>query len=1247
MNKAFFKQRKHFQFLVFSLIILCIWVLFVQFEKYTLGIENVRKKIESKLHQREQYLEKNLLFFSDSIKTMSFDKIVQLKKNEKKCSNYGFEFYYYDQNYLKHWSTNLIPVPDLIDDKMLQNKLWELKNGFYYQKSILTDSNTRVLALFPVQYKYPYENLYLSNSFHSSFKIPSNFKIAITPTEHVVNDANKEYLFSIFKETIPRSDNAVLLDIFMFFTILFFLLMSLDKYLTFKRIPRLSKYYIYALIFVGIIVFRLLMFYFQFPYKLYSSKLFSPEYYASSQYLPSLGDLLVNIMTLFLGVLIFFYRVKIKALKLQSTKFSKIFNTISGIVFIIPIYFLFVILVEIYQGVVFNSNIQLATENIFKFQLLSYLVFFVFALVIGIVFYLSLKCLIISKKFLKDILNYRYLYLFYAVVSSYFLFKKYPYFDFILLYIIFLSIMFYVAHHYNQKSRMVIMLLFILYASIFTSQILNRFNAYKEEDHRLLIAMKIANEHDPIVEYRLSEINDEIPKDTVLKSLFKNLENNEKGIIDYILKEYLSTFVYRYKTLITICSENQNLIIQPDNYEINCGHFFRKKINTFGSFRSSENIWFMNYEPGTVSYLSIVKMPITLENGVRKMFTIYIELDSKSYIGDVGYPELLIDKKRSNINPDITNYSYARYIYDDLVSQYGKFFYSSNLSNYNVEKKEPNFFENSGYKHLIFRATDKETIIIGKRIPSFYEQMVPISFFILLFGFFVLLFYLVMQSQPIFLRFSSLNFQGKLQFTMILIILSSFLAICIMTVVYFVNLNISKNIEIVTEKSHAILVQLEQQFNQLSDINQTNVDLLNDQIQRLSGQFFTDINFYDRHGYLIASSRPQMFQQGLVSYRINADAYRELRNNRKTNFLHNEHIGKQKYLSSYMPFRNNKGLTLAYINLPYFAKQEDLNKEISSFLIAFLSVYVLLTLVAIAITIFFAQYITRPLSLMRNKIRNIKLRGRNEKIIWKSKDEIGSLIEEYNRMVEELDKSAELLASSERDYAWREMAQQVAHEIKNPLTPMKLSIQYLQRAWDNKEPDWDDRLKRFSQTLVEQIDALSNIATAFSDFAKMPKGQFGIENLDVTIQSVISLFEEKNIQISFDFDSSIDYQIEADKTQLIRVLNNLIKNATQAVREVENGEILLRLTARDEHFLLEVTDNGIGISDALKHKIFSPNFTTKTGGMGLGLAMVKNIVDSMNGKIWFESTEAKGTSFYVQFRKLSKENNLDLSLNFQ
>lgn len=1237
MKKYKLQNNKHFIFILLSVIFVSIWMVVDQYGKYNLNLDTIQNKIEKSVHKKERLLETNLKYISDSLVSNTFDKLILFKKRESQVYKNGIEFYYYEQGYLKYWSTNLIPVPDVMDTKMLQSNLWELKNGFFYQKHLNIDSNIIILALFPLQSKYSYENSYLSNNFHSSFKVPDNVKLVITNTEHEIKNSQNDYLFSVFKETMPKTDLSVLFDIFIFFIVLFLSLLSLDKYLIYKRIPKIKKYYLYTSILVGLLITRILMFVYKFPYDLYSSKLFSPEYYASSACLPSLGDLLVNVLTVFIVVMIIFYRVKINPIVLKNRRIAKILNISIGLLFTAPVYFLYLSLIGVFKGVVLNSNIQLATENFFKFQFLSYLVFFIFVLTLGICFILALKSIIISKKFLKNYFDCRYYFAIFALITSFLLYQTYPYFDFILLYFVFLGILFYVTSNFKNKSKTLILLLFIINSSIFTSQTLNKFNTQKEQNHRLLLAMKIANEHDPMVEYRLSEITDEIPKDTTINKLFVDLETNEKAIIDHISKEYLSTFMYRYKILVTICSENQNLIIQPDNYEINCGQFFRKKINTFGSFKSADNIWFMNYEPGTVSYLSIIKISRKTENGTRRFYTLYIELDSKSYIGDVGYPELLIDKKRSNINPDITNYSYARYIYDDLVSQYGKFFYSTNLSNYNVEKEEPKFFENNGYKHLIFKATDKETIIIGKKIPSFYEQMVPISFFILLYGFLVLFFYFIMRGKPLFFRFSSLNFQGKLQFTMIVIILSSFMTICIMTVVYFINLNITKNIEIVTEKSHAILVQVEQQFNHLSDINQTNVVMLNEQIQRLSGQFFTDINLYDRHGYLVASSRPQMFQQGLVSYRINTEAFRELRNNKKTNFLHNESIGKQKYLSSYMPFRNNKGVTLAYINLPYFAKQEDLNKEISSFLIAFLSVYVLLTLIAIAITIFFAQYITRPLSLMREKIRNIKLRGRNEKILWKSKDEIGLLIEEYNRMVEELDRSAELLASSERDYAWREMAQQVAHEIKNPLTPMKLSIQYLQRAWDNKEPDWDERLKRFSQTLVEQIDALSNIATAFSDFAKMPKGETAIERLDDNIKSVILLFEETNTNIDFVFDESIEYRINADKTQLIRVLNNLIKNATQAVRDVENGKIIVRLSVQENHYLLEVNDNGIGISEALKHKIFSPNFTTKTGGMGLGLAMVKNIVDTMNSEIWFESTEGEGTSFFIRFQKRNEE----------
>ncbi|GAG47127.1 unnamed protein product, partial [marine sediment metagenome] len=229
-----------------------------------------------------------------------------------------------------------------------------------------------------------------------------------------------------------------------------------------------------------------------------------------------------------------------------------------------------------------------------------------------------------------------------------------------------------------------------------------------------------------------------------------------------------------------------------------------------------------------------------------------------------------------------------------------------------------------------------------------------------------------------------------------------------------------------------------------------------------------------------------VFDVGLTSKKMNQEAFYQIGFNKETVFTHQENIGKLGYLSTYAQFKNKEGKPLAYINLPYFAKQSALETEISTFLVAFINIYVLIFVLSIIIAMIISNYFTQPLKLIQSKLRNVKLGKSNELIHWEERDEIGALVGEYNRMIGELSKSAELLAKSERESAWREMAKQVAHEIKNPLTPMKLSLQHMQRTWKDKSPNWDKNFESMSSTLIEQINALSTIANEFSNFAKMP-----------------------------------------------------------------------------------------------------------------------------------------------------------------
>jgi nitrogen fixation/metabolism regulation signal transduction histidine kinase len=255
----------------------------------------------------------------------------------------------------------------------------------------------------------------------------------------------------------------------------------------------------------------------------------------------------------------------------------------------------------------------------------------------------------------------------------------------------------------------------------------------------------------------------------------------------------------------------------------------------------------------------------------------------------------------------------------------------------------------------------------------------------------------------------------------------------------------------------------------------------------------------------------------------------------------------------------------------------------------------------------------------------------NEKIPWSRQDEIGQLVAEYNRMIEELERSANMLASSERERAWREMARQIAHEIKNPLTPMKLSAQYLEKAWLEKAPDWDQRLARFTKTIVEQIDALSVIATDFSDFAKMPEVNLEKVDLEEVIQFVLGLYLDTT-PIRFEFKSGGSrLHILADRSQIIRVFTNLLNNAVQAIDDQANGVIMITLEKDQNQVVVIIEDNGCGIPGDRRDRIFQPDFTTKTSGMGLGLAIVKAIMTAMNGEIGFTSKEGQGTVFIIKF----------------
>ncbi len=1230
MKNIFNYNIKGSLFLIVSILFLIIGINDNYFfESSNNNILSVQEKIQKRSIEREKHLEKSINQIVEKVNQNVDFKTLNNLCRENHYSKDRTVFLFYKNNTLHYWSSNRVPVSNIFDSVFLSKNFALLKNG-WYQIYCVSKLDYKIVGLSLVKNNYPYENQYLDNSYESSYNLSENVKISFEKGKYNIYNSSNKFLYSINIDEVEQKSDFATIRILFFYLLHFVFLILSFQLLVLKRISSLKiRNICSSFVVISIIAFRLFSFIYKFPANIYQTKLFSPIYYASSFWLPSLGDLLIN--SLFLLLIIFFIKKNIKKgsiinIKNINNKLIKILLTIVLIGFQVIIFNYLIVLIE---GLIIDSTILLSLENIFDYSILSYLCF----LIIGIMILIFILISFSINSFINKLFNKKWILLtIYTVlgfICGYIIYRYSSNNDLYLFLVLYLLlILYFTIKKINIISIKVIFSLLVL-SSLFATTIINKFYDFKEKESRKLLASKVSLQHDPITEFQLNEICDKISKDEKVKLFCKKLSKNETKLIEYINKVYFNDLTQQYKLNITCCLLNQMLIIQPQNYNINCSDYFNNKIQTVGQLTQYDNVWFMNYNNGMLSYLT--KVEVQIAEKLKNVF-IFIELDSKSYINDNGYPELLIDKNIKTQNIDFANYSYARYINDELVNQYGKFYYSSKFSNYKIVNKEQIFVNIDGYNHLFYFINNNETIILSKRNQSFFEKIAPVSFFFVFYGLLIILI-LLFTINILKIRDKKLTFQSQLQLVMTIIIVVSFASICYVTITYFVKFNINKNSDFVTEKAHSVMIQLEEKlYNEEIFKVETN-SILNTTVNQLSGIFFTDINVYNPEGFLLATSRPQIYQQGLISDKMNIKALDDFRFNKKTIYFHDERIGRQKYWSVYMPFRNKNGQIIAYINLPYFAKQNEQNREISSFLIAFLSVYVLIIFLAIFVGLFLANVITKPLKLMREKIGKIKLMGKNEKIDWTSKDEIGNLVEEYNRMVDELNNSAELLATSQRELAWREMARQVAHEIKNPLTPMKLSVQLLQRSWNDKAPDYNERMKRFTKTIVEQIDTLSDIASSFSDFAKMPQGNYSVEDLGLITSSVIELFKDQNANI-YIHKSDIEYPVYVDKNQLIRVLNNLIRNSVQSFKNIKKGNINIYIENRDEdYWLLKVEDNGDGIAEDLKHKIFAPNFTTKSGGMGLGLAMVHNIIIGFGGDIWFESEEGKGTTFYITIKK--------------
>lgn len=1203
--------------------------------------ERDARKIEHTLHQKERRIAEELTVLVAKANTLSYFQLFSFRPDyyNSLFREDGIVLLVYDNDTLKFWSDNSVAVENYMKEVCLDDRMAKLKNGWFeVVKQRISGSRTAV-GLIQISSDYPYQNHYLINSFQKDFNVTPRTRMVINESQKnfpEVKTVHGDYLFSIHPAASVFTDERsigwlqfVLNSLGLLCLVLFF---KKECQALRWRLGSTRSVILFAAL---LICCRYLTILLHFPAAFYNSTLFGPQYYgdAGSFWLPSLGDFLINAILIFY---LAFYMSRNWDISFPFGKKQLLPSRLLVLSLFLSLFWFSWLIDGLFKGLIHNSEIPFNVNELFSLSIYSimgiviigFLLFAFFLYTDKVLNFLrtsplptremvvlfipaaALHILICHLTGLLDLVAIMWSFLVILVVAW---IKRYS------------------VRTYSFSGSIILVMILTLY-SVHTFL---KHTQLKENDNRKVYAEKLATEQDPIAEHLYPEIEPQILEDSVLLSYLSDPKMT--GAFEKrLMQRYFSGYWEKYDVRITYFDTACNARIKPGKQSADNIAHFDDLIAKSGQETYSSNLFYLQNLSGRISYL--VKLPLPRYEDDPAPGHLIIELESKFISEEIGFPALLLDRDLG-ISQQIANYSYAKYRNGKLINQYGKYHYPVVANAFAAFSPVFSFTSQDGYNHLVHRPDVNSLIVISKQDAGILGDITTFSY---LFAFYSLLLLCLLFSKQIFFTefsLSSLSFKARIQSILVFIVLASLALFGFGTVFYIRQQYEAKNTENITEKLQSVLVEVDNRLD-VDDLDRNYRDYSSYILKKLSNIFFTDINLYDANGNLYVSSRPEVFDEGLVSKKMNPAAYLQMAVKKKSEFVHDENIGNLNYLSAYIPFKNRYGKEIAYLNLPYFAKQSELEKEISTFLVALINIYVLLFALSIIVAIAISNYLTRPLKLIQDKMSKVKLGRTNELIEWKQKDEIGSLIMEYNRMIEELADSAQLLAKSERESAWREMAKQVAHEIKNPLTPMKLSIQHIQRLLDDKSPDLEDRVRRLSKTLIEQIDTLSSIASEFSSFAKMPKAVS--EKIDLTeiIGNAIELFKDTpGVEIRFvsaaDVGSS---DVCADREQILRVFNNLLKNAIQAIPEGRKGIVSIELIRTGRMLTVSIKDNGTGISPDVISKIFVPNFTTKTGGMGLGLAMVKNILENFNGKIWFETQEDTGSTFFVSLPEYTDQN---------
>ncbi|MDR1757301.1 MAG: GHKL domain-containing protein [Culturomica sp.] len=1152
------------------------------------------RRLENRLHRQETKADQLLRQLEDTANIRALGESKDLAALLAEDGKFTF------------WTDETLGVEGIYE-KLRSDKHFQKINNAFYEVRKRIAGNRENYVLIRIKDDYPYENRYIRNHFGKFLRIKGenaqHIRVSPEPIASGVEISSKEGapLFYIYADDDFR-DRTLNIPLIVLYLLIFITLF----YVFDITLSQASSLRAQLLSIVGFLLFLLLlrgaMIHFRIPASLYRLRLFDPE--MPECLIASVGDLFLSAFSLTAICFIVFPNLRI------NTR-SPLLYRFRYIALLLPpaaLFFYLLFCVRIIRSLLLHTNTYLNMANVVAVEPVSVIAF------VGIVAGVSVTLIAANNalQIVRPLFPLRTVWP--LVVIELTLLTLLSHWSGVapagycgLLLILLYSLLAVNQYVIRRDARRTIYMIGIGILSVFIVWVSKKYEREREIRQRLEYAGELIGERDENFEKHLQKIEAALSlSDTIGEFVEKH---DEEALQIALTEEFLDTKGYNYSVEITVCGETDQYPAGQQS-AAGCGSHFDRLLDSLGVPIAGTSFYALNEFDGRSSYLGKFRY------GQKKLC---LRFDSRPYSEGAGYPQIL-SRRSTNGNGTFYHYSYAKYRDGKLIYSSGNFNYYKLLTAFKEYDGTSRLIKKDQFQHLLIPVEKNAALII-----SLHEGIFSLYNFNVLYAFFICV---LISSYGLFfspnhnLGFKRGTLKARIKNNTIFLVVS----LCAILTALFIYLNTKS-----FENRHRVRAMdsikfVNRELEHLPCVEYLECPEILDILTGMSEILKVDINIYSDRGRLTATSRPEIFTSGFCGYLINGEALEQVIDRGAMTCVVREQIGELGYMSIYMPLVLDDGRTYI-IHIPYFSQNDELNLDIAIMVVIAVNVSVMIMVLAFMLSGVVAERVTKPLQLVNDKLKSMHIGGKNERIAYNLKDEVGELIGAYNKMADKLEESVEQLAKSERESAWREMARQIAHEIKNPLTPMKLNIQFMQRSLQIEDPKtFKKRFEDISIALTEQIDNMASIASAFSDFAKISVTQKERVDLSELVKNSILLFEN-SVRIACDITPGIE--VWGDRIQLSRVMVNILKNAVQSVPEEREARIRVSVHREDDQAVIRVRDNGTGIPEEVREKIFNPKFTTKSSGMGLGLAISRRIVEHIGGNITFVCPE-EGTEFTVR-----------------